>query len=147
MSVIKRFEQMIKAMGDLGPAFVRIGVLLESQIKLNIRQQGLIDTGNLLNSIRYELINENGKKGIRLGSFGVKYAAAHEYGFKGIVTKRSHTRTISQAFGKRIPARPVTVRSHSSSMNVRKRPFIKPAIQKHKSQIIDIIRLALMENK
>lgn len=138
---------MIKQMGNLGPAFVRIGTILQSQIKLNIRQQGLIDTGTLLNSIRYELISEGGKSGVRFGSYGVKYAAVHEYGFKGIVTRRSHTRTITQAFGKRIPARPVTVRSHSAKLNVRKRPYIRPAIQKHKTQILEILRLAIMEKK
>lgn len=138
---------MIDSMGNLGPAFVRIGTILQGQIKVNIRSQGLIDTGNLLNSIRYELIKEGSKSGVRVGSYGVKYAAVHEFGFRGIVTIRSHTRTISQAFGRPIAPRPVTVRSHSAKMNVRKRPYIKPAIEKHKGTIIDIIRLAAMGNK
>lgn len=143
MSVISRLEEMIKSLGNLGPAFVRIGTLLQSQIKLNIRQQGLIDTGNLLNSVRFELIKDGTKSGVRVGSFGVKYAAVHEYGFKGTMMVRAHTRTITQAFGKPIKARTVSVRPHAMRANFRKRPYIKPAIQKHKTQIIEIIRLAI----
>lgn len=147
MSVISRLEDMIKSLGNLGPAFVRIGTLLQAQIKLNIRQQGLIDTGNLLNSVRFELIKDGTKTGVRVGSFGVKYAAVHEYGFKGTMMVRAHTRTITQAFGKPIKARAVSVRQHSMRANFRKRPYIKPAIQKHKTQIIEIIRLAIRGGK
>jgi hypothetical protein len=42
----------------LEKALLRIGMILETQIVRNIRSQGLINTGNLINSIRYELIRK-----------------------------------------------------------------------------------------
>jgi hypothetical protein len=39
-------------------AFTRIGTILETQIVRNIRTQRIINTGNLINSIRYELMTK-----------------------------------------------------------------------------------------
>jgi len=147
-AIIARLEVMIKRMQSpdqkVREAFTRIGTILAAQMKINIRQQGLIDTGTLLNSIRYDFTREGNRFGLNIGSYGVKYAASHEFGHKGIVTVRSHTRIISQAFGKRIDPMAIQVRSHTMKMNMRKRPYVVPAVNKHKSQIIDLIRAAYM---
>jgi hypothetical protein len=58
----------------------RIGIKLEGQIKRNIRRIDLIDTGTLLNSIRYELTSSGSAGILQVGSWGVPYARIHEYG-------------------------------------------------------------------
>lgn len=144
--VLQRLDFMIKQFqspnDQVKSAFTKIGLILQSQIKLNIRQQGLIDTGTLLNSIRYEFTTEGGRYGIQIGSYGVKYAAAHEFGKKGIVQVRAHTRTITNAFGRRIAPTVVSVRPHGMDMNIRSRPYVRPAINKQKGNVIDLIRAA-----
>lgn len=57
----------------------RIGLLLSSEMKLNIRRQGLIDQGFLLNSIGYEVDGNT----VEVGSYGVVYAKVHEFGTVG----------------------------------------------------------------
>jgi len=58
----------------------KIGMLLELNIKQQIIGISLVDQGHLLNSIRYsvDLTDEGGV--VTIGSYGVKYAAIHEYG-------------------------------------------------------------------
>lgn len=132
-------ERRISArLGKIGPqdpsireALLRIGFLVESQTKRNIRSQRLIRTSNLINSIRSRLI----KDGVVIGSFGVPYAAVHEFGFSGNVVVSGHTRT--SRLGK-----PHSVASHSRFMNVRKRPYLRPALREKAPRIVEIIRQA-----
>jgi phage gpG-like protein len=59
----------------------------------------------------------------------LKYGAVHELGFKGNVFISGHYREITQAFGRRIKPTEVAVRSHVRSVNIPKRPFLKPALE------------------
>lgn len=141
-SIIQRLTRMQVDDSALSKVLVRIGGLLQSQIELNIRQVGLIDLGSLLGSIKFELYKQGSTQGVQVGSYGIPYAAAHEFGFQGVVTKKAHFRTITKSFGVTHEAKTIAVRQHSSKMNVRKRPYIRPAIEKHKTYIIDLIRAA-----
>lgn len=59
----------------------------------------------------------------------VPYAAVHEYGFTGTVEVPAHTRTISQAFGRSIPQRDVSVSAHSRRMFMPARPYLTPSFE------------------
>jgi hypothetical protein len=139
-----RIQARLKNLSPKGPelreVLTRIGVLIETEAKLNIRRQHLIDTGSLWRSIKYKLFNQSGLSGVAVGSWGIPYAAAHEFGFQGSVSIRSHTRTQVVAFGRRIPAKPVTVSAHTRFMRIRERPYLRPAVKKRQSEIIDLIR-------
>lgn len=134
---LKRFEP-----GDprIRETMARIGVALETQIKLNIRQQRLIDTGRLLNSIRWEYLKRKDKTGIVAGSYGVPYAAIHEFGYNGPQTVSPHTRTITKAFGK--PISPVTVQINGFTryMRMPEKPYLRPAIKKQSRFIMGQLR-------
>lgn len=52
----------------------------------------------------------------------VPYAAAHEHGFHKSVVVPQHQRSVAGT--------PVTVRSHSRRMNIKKRPYLSPALKK-----------------
>lgn len=143
-----RVEAKIKAAqpdsAKLRTALTRIGVLLTAQTTINVRQKRLIDTGRLINSIRYEFFKEENVSGIRVGSFGVPYAAVHEFGYHGIVQVREHLRLMNKAFGKDVKEpRKIKVGGHSARRNIPARSYLRPAVRKHADKVIDILREAL----
>jgi len=127
-------------------ALTQAAVLLQNQIKLEIRKQGLIDTGRLLNSIKFEYYKPgNGGIGIRIGSFGVPYAAAWEFGMQNFKEQvRPHTRTITQVWGRDLSS-PVTINvaGFVRTRNQRARPFMRPALEYQKQRIVDLIAEAI----
>lgn len=138
--LVLRIQERIRSfeIGDpnLKEALLRIGLLIQNQAKLNIRSQRLIDTGRLFNSIRHELSQRGNTISMDVGSFGVPYAAVHEFGFNKTVGIRGHTRTNAQGTA-------FAVRGHTRRMNIPKRPYLVPAIKKNQSKIQDILRDAL----
>ena len=73
---------------------------------------------------------------VEIGS-SVPYAATHEMGFSGSVNVPAHSRVITQAFGRSIPATEVFVRSHVRTMNIPARPYLSPAIEKQDKYLND----------
>jgi hypothetical protein len=55
----------------------------------------------------------------------VEYAMAVHEGFSGVVQVQKHERTITKLFGKRIPARTITIRGHTRKMNRDPNKFIE----------------------
>ena len=119
-------------------SLLRIGFLLESQVKLNIRRKRIIDTGRLLNPIRHELIKRGQIVGVQVGSFGVPYAAIHEFG--GIMTDRMRRAmfwTLRQA-GRLGRVR--TSKGIVQGQTFMARPYLRPAVRMHRDRIVNIIR-------
>jgi len=147
--MLARIERRLSAFDKEDPRMVEtllsIGLTLETQIKLNIRSQGLIDTGRLLNSIRHQL-EPGGIPAVSIGSFGVPYAAIHEFGFRGAVNVRAHTRVVTQAYGRSITPVAAQVRGFTRNMTIPSRPYFRPAIEKHTSSILKQIQVLLRNN-
>jgi len=120
----------------LKETLLRIGLTLETQIKLNIRSQRLIDTGRLLNSIRHKFFTEGGVSGVTVGSFGVPYASVHEFGYNGPQNVRGHIRTVTQAFGKPIEPTSYPVAGFTRQMRIPARPYMRPALDKQRNSIL-----------
>jgi hypothetical protein len=80
------------------------------------------------------------------GSVGVKlsYAKAHEYGFEGQVTVRSHLRTIKQAFGRSIMPVTFTMPTHTRHMKLPMRSFLRSSLREMTPEIQAIIRAGVM---
>jgi len=118
-------------------ALQRAAILITSQAKLNVRRQGLIDTGRLINSLRWEFYKRGDVNGISIGSFGVPYAAFWEFGFHGQVPVRSHNRVITRAFGRSLEKATIArVRAHQRRIDKQGRPYLYPAYEKHKTRIV-----------
>ena len=115
---------------------LRIGIMLEHEVKKNIVKQRLVDTGSLLNSIRHKVEGST----VTVGSYGVPYAAAHEFGFNGPQTIRGHQRLITQAFGRPIPPKMVDVKTYQRMVRIRERPYIRPAIKSMRKEIEKILK-------
>ncbi len=133
--LIKRLKAQENAMKLSSPemtkAMTAIGSIVMGQTVQNIRTNRLIDRGHLINSISFKLFNQQGVDGVMVGSFGIPYAAIHEFGFKGLVQVRDHLR------------RGANVRAHSRNVNVPPRRYLRRAVNKHKDLIINIIRAAV----
>ncbi len=136
-AVLKKYEpESIQ----LNAALNRIGSLLVARTKVNIKAQRLIDKGRLINSIKYEIGRKGKNATLDVGSFAVPYAAIHEFGFKGAVQIREHRRLQTHFWGVKqdLPKR-VVVRQHGRNVDVRARPYLRPALIKTKGRILDIM--------
>ena len=134
--VASRLQRMQPNDSRMTEVLTRIGIMIEREAKLNIRRKKVIDTGSLFNSIRFYVSQQGGKGVVEVGSYGIPYAAVHEFGFSGSVQVQSHTRT--SAFGR--PTRAYTVPSYRRSLVVPKRDYLKPAVISMRKQIIQLIQ-------
>ena len=116
-------------------ALNRIGMMVETEAKINIRNKRIINTGALLNSIRYELFTEGKQAGVKIGSFGIPYAAVHEFGFEGHVSVKSFTRNQSR------------VSAHTRFMHIRARPYLKPALKKRQQDIMFLMKNMILGDR
>ena len=150
--LIKRIQARTKGLSPDSPALnqalTRIGLYITAVAKLNVRGQNLIDTGRLLNSIRYEFFRDGTNVGIRVGSFNVPYAAVHEFGFHGSQNVPAHSRLMTTAFGRKVKdPRRIEVAAHSRVMNIRARPYLRPAIRTTGTFVLDTLRAAILVAK
>lgn len=143
-------EQVIKRLQSIPPSVH--AKLLAAVTRLTIELQGYVVrnklsgqvlkrvTGTLVRSIQPKVVNDaNGIIGI-VGSRSneskaLKYAAVHEYGFKGVVTVKSHLRMQTMAWGKSITPTQVTVKEHAMKMNIHERSFLRSSLAENADNI------------
>lgn len=159
LDAIRRMRA-VAAPGGLDPVWHLVGSGLAARMKKNYVASGLrIRTGNLINSLGYELFKRRGYEGVMVGSFGVPYAAIHEFGWSGAMSVPSHTRKshqvkaherrITKAFGRDIPARMVevrpytvsahTVKPHTRDVNIKERAYMRRSIAADRQRILRLI--------
>lgn len=142
-SLIKAISERTSKISDtsnLREPLTRIGVQVAALAKLNIRRWGMIDTGRLLNSIRYELFQVGNRAGVEIGSYGVPYAQILHFGgpfteamrkamFASMKARKSKVSRPSKGFMKRgrFPAR----------------PYLTSALVQSRAMIIDTLRNAM----
>lgn len=134
---MKRFEPDDPALKE---TLLRIGFMLETQAKLNIRRQGIIDTGRLFNSIRSQFYQRGDRVGVMVGSFGVPYAALHEFG--GYISDRQRRAMFAslRERGRLAAGGKGEDKGVLQGNRMLSRPYLRPAILTHRARIIDLIR-------
>lgn len=106
-------------------ALVAGGEVIVAYAKINCEGQGLHKEGRLINSIQ---VYDPSPESVLVGSRGVVYAAAHEFGVT-IKPKRAKMLSwIDEASGKRVFANQVTLPE---------RAYLRPAIDEHKSEVLE----------
>lgn len=127
---------------QLRQALTRIGVRVSAQMRLNIRQKGIVDQGALFNSIDWKLGTNADGAFVEVGSYGIIYAAMNEYG--GPMSKRqvgAMFAAMRNRNGKGRRAGKGIVRINKDGTgNWKARPFIRPALRDNRTYILDIIR-------
>jgi len=86
-----------------------------------------VKTGRLSRSIHLELTRDDTMARGTVGT-NVEYAGVIEFGFKGQESVRAHLRQITQAWGRQIAPRAVSVRQHQRSVNRPAKPYLRPAL-------------------
>lgn len=127
---------------ELKKAFGAIGLMVTARARMNIRRKGIIDTGRLLNSMRFEMFSEGDVAGIRAGSFGVPYAAMHEFG--GKFTERQRRAmfwNLGRRGGPKRPSKGVVRGGH-----FRARPYLRPAVAESRAFILAALRSVMGES-
>lgn len=99
-------------------------------------------TGTLRRSINQRVDSTATSVYARVGT-NKSYAAAHEYGFTGSVTVKEHMRQIKQAFGQPIAPKNITVHTHSKTMNLPARSFLRSSLREMDAEIKAGLRDAL----
>jgi hypothetical protein len=82
--ILKRISDRNAAFKPDSPQILRaltlIGMRVSSLAKLKATQKGIEDSGHLKAATSYEFYKEGGINGVRVGTFGVRYAAMNEFG-------------------------------------------------------------------
>jgi phage gpG-like protein len=95
-----------------------------------------VSTGRLRRSITQEVQIES-EKIIGIVGTNVEYARAHEYGYTGAVTVKSHIRRLKTG-------KETNVRSYSRNANIKERSFLRSALSDMESKITEDIQAALI---
>lgn len=122
----KSLDRLNGARGAVMKAALQAGLMvLEGQVKQNIRDVGLIDTGNLLNNWKQEV-----REDYAALVTDTPYAAIHEYG--GTIRARGGGwLTFKTKDGAWHRVKEVTMPA---------RPYIRPAIDEHKDEIMGAVQ-------
>lgn len=115
---------------------IRIGLLLENQTKLNIRRQGIVDTGNLLNSIQSRVFANETSATIQYGSYGVVYAALHEFG--GPFTEKMRRAMFAKLRARNAPKKPG--KGLVKGNYIKARPYIRPSVIQQRRRIFQLLQ-------
>jgi len=103
-----------------------------------------VDTSNLQSSIQVDLSDIDDLKA-RVGS-GLEYAAIIEYGFTGTQEVDAHKRTITQAFGRKIPETVVSMRAHTRQVDRKGTFYLTKAaasqLKPHRKRVAKSVQLA-----
>lgn len=138
--VAAKVERMAERL-DLGHALKAGGFVIEGLAKIRCP----VDTDNLRSSIQTrEVPTVPGTALVHVGTH-VEYAAVVEFGFSGLQKVRSHERRISQAWGRAIEPRTVTVSAHTRNVNRAAKPYLRPAFDEGKTTAVAAIRADLVQ--
>lgn len=128
-------------------ALQRVTIKLQAHVKEDkLTGQVLhVRTGTLRRSINRRVwVGSNSINGA-VGT-NVEYAAAHEFGFRGVVTVKEHVRRIFAA--KRTSSRKrqllgvTTVRAHTAHLNLPERSFLRSALRELQEYVTTEIKRA-----
>ena len=137
---IREFEAALDAMGNAASGALEKAVMsgafvAEAEIKKNIQGRGLVDTGNLLNSVQAVLESANNNTAwASVGPRGVVYAAIHEFG--GTIRPTRGRFLVFEIDGELIFA---------GAVNIPARPYIRPAFDLHGNQMLETMAMTLWE--
>ncbi|WP_257306299.1 HK97 gp10 family phage protein [Geothrix campi] len=148
MSLDVRFvgdDKVIANLKGMGPKVVAAGKasIARSTMKVLAKAKQKVSgevlknrTGTLRRAINQRIEEAGGRI---VGTVGIKlrYAAAHEYGFKGTVTVRAHLRMMKVAWGRPVKQpRKIEVGAHTMKMNLPERSFLRSSLRELRSDII-----------
>ena len=95
--------------------------------------------------LRESIVVSLDETGASLSTYGVKYAAAQEFGFDGTESVGSHSRTIREAFGRAIAPKTIVVQAFSRQMRLPERSYMRSSLDEMREEIAQALRDAVDE--
>lgn len=136
--LLKRLETSIPGFDpDIERKLFEIGELVKGEAKMIATTKDIVDTGRLRSSIDYEIKRGQNEITVSWGTFGIPYGAYHEFGFRGVRPdmKRAMFASMTERgiIGTRAP------KGLLVGSVFRARPFLRPALAKHRFRIRRIL--------
>jgi len=128
MSEVKKMMQKLQAASKSGSqALVHGGMVVVSHAKINAEGHGLHKTGHLIGSINVYDIKPYS---VMVGSRGVIYAMAHEFGVTIYPRRKKFLSWIDEKSGERIFAKKAVIPMRS---------YLRPAFDENQPEIVNAI--------
>lgn len=113
----------------------RLAIRVQGRVKEKLTGEVLhVRTGTLRRSINQRVVEDGPSIYAQVGT-NVAYAHAHEYGFRGPVSVRAHTRTLATGTVQ-------NVRAHTRQMNLPARSFLRSTLSEEQDVIRTDLRAA-----
>jgi hypothetical protein len=147
MELVERLRALPAALNaGLLRAIAELGIQLQRDIKQNKLSGQVLKshTGALKSSIDLHIDSSGGVVTASVFS-NSRYAAAQEFGFAGTVSVRASLRRITEAFGRPIAEKTVSVRAYDRRMDLPERSFLRSALEEMTPAIRDRVEAALAE--
>jgi len=126
-------------------AVTQLGIDLQRNAQEKLSGQVLNSrSGALRASIDYRVDQSEGRVAASVFT-DLKYGAAQEYGFAGAVGVRASLRRITQAFGRPVAEKIVSVRAYDRRMNLPERSFLRSTLEEMTPAIAESVEAALAE--
>ncbi len=143
--------ERLRAFPDvINSGLVRVITRLAIDLQRNVQQDKLSGqvlksrSGSLRSSI--DLRIDQGGGAITASIFSdSRYAGVQEYGFGGTVSVRASLRRITEAFGRPIAEKTISVRSHVRRMELPERSFLRSALEDMTPAIREAVEAGLAE--
>jgi phage gpG-like protein len=105
-----------------------------------------VQSGTLRRSVTQK-VNTDSSGVVAIVGTNVKYAAFHEYGFKGTENVKAHLRTIKKAWGKPLKAgsKQIAVSAHVRRIDYPARSFLRSVLEGNKDAIFADLKAAIGE--
>lgn len=118
---------------------LRIAMMVIAKAKINVRRHRMVDTGRLINSLRWEFHRQGDTEGVYIGSFGVRYAAMNEFG--GEVSERQRRAMFASMSSRKmkLPSKRIITKS-GAGWRWKPRPYLRPALKESQQFITETIR-------
>jgi hypothetical protein len=121
----------------------RIGLLLKNQTVLNINKQDVRAEGHLRASINYKIVtSSDGSATVEYGSYGIIYAALHEYGgpFTSAMRRAMFAKFAERDKNSKGPKKPFVNKRLIEGGYMKARPYMRPALVQQHQRILEILR-------
>jgi hypothetical protein len=137
-----RSSTRLRAEKSIRNAMFRAGILISNEIKVNLRNNGMIETGKLLQSIGFNIEGGGDDMTLTIGSFNNAYAHINEFGSNN-VTDRMRRAMFARMREEGVPRKPG--KNVMIGNTFRGRPYMGPALHGQSDRIMAFLRDAIRE--
>ena len=123
-------------------ALFSIGVIVKNQIKVNIRQRDVIQSGRLRDAINFRIEKSSGEMSLIMEARNVSYAHINEFGSNNI-TDKVRRAMFARLREQGVPRRPGKGVMEDNVFFGRK--FVRDALDGHQGRIMAFLRDAIRE--